>query len=78
MWDLVGCDGEWGLRVPAPIGKAKPYFGVVNIGAKYVFALAGSLIVTCVGMIIPSLGELLTSRIPPPDQTRREPGIHSL
>jgi hypothetical protein len=32
MWELVGCDGELGLRVPAPIGKAKPYFGVVNIG----------------------------------------------
>ena len=41
---------------------------VVNaiFASKYVFALAGSLLVTCVGMIIPSLGELLTSRIPPP------------
>jgi hypothetical protein len=32
VWELTGPDGELGLRVPAPSGKAKPYFGVVNIG----------------------------------------------
>ena len=32
VWELPGSDGELGLRVPAPGGKAKPYFGVINIG----------------------------------------------
>ena len=32
VWELTGSDGELGLRVPAPSGKAKPYFGVINIG----------------------------------------------
>lgn len=32
VWELTSCDGELGLRVPAPSGQAKPYFAVVNIG----------------------------------------------
>ncbi len=32
VWELIGSNGELGLRVPAPSGQAQPYFGVINIG----------------------------------------------